>query len=268
MNIYFIILIIFYLNLENMKIGIICRGRTHSQAITDSLSKEYNLHNFGETYIGVNDLASRVINLRKLINKQLNPITVFEDTLKNHTDRIFSVNNFICKLWPSMLIFRNQIQKNEIYNFNQIKENVVFNLRYFWNIENYTHLYFLDKDLLHSLSSWVYSKKTTMFHTFKDSSFNTNTYSLYLNDEDINLGKLYILEYCLQQKIKMFLLKENIKFLDISNNPKDLINNDIISLVENQRNYRNLIKNYEELENLIEEWYPLCLEKTNNWNFY
>ena len=246
-----------------MKIGVISRGRTASSAVVNSLAIDNKLSNKFEIYFDIHINLSRYYQLRPNTSKNIQ-FTDFQSRLSVLTKTLFDQENFVVKIWPSMMCFPpHKIYKNQ--SFQDIKDNFIFDITEYLNIHQYDKLYFLDKDLHHSAISWVYSKKTQIFHKRKNISRPTPI--IFLDSVDYDNIRFYILEYCLHQKIKQFLLNKQIPFTDISNNIKSYINNDLLKIEESQYDYRNLIHDYTDLYTYISEWYQICIENTKDWYF-
>jgi hypothetical protein len=246
-----------------MKIGVISRGRTASSAVVNSLTTNNKLSNKFEIYFDMHIKLSRYYQLRPNTTKNIQ-FTDFQTKLYNLTKSLFDEGNFIVKIWPSMLCFPpHKIYKNQ--SFQDIKDNFIFDITEYLNIHQYDKLYFLDKDLHHSAISWVYSKKTKIFHKRKNMSIQIP--KINLDSADYDTVRFYILEYCLHQKLRQFLLDKQIPFTEISNNFESYINSDMLKIEESQNDYENLIYEYTDLYSYISEWYQVCIENTKDWYF-
>lgn len=248
-----------------MKIGLISRGRTQSSAIVDTLSKKHNLDNNFEKYFQVHKRIIKYQNVKSLSNIKYNRDNDFQQQIKNVTNEIFIKENFICKLWPSMLIMPDH--KFQIdQTFDDIKKKIIFNISEYFRIKEYDQLYYINKDLHHSTISWVYTKKTNLFHRGKFTEYSTPTITV--EDDDIDTIKFYILEYCLQEKIKDFLHEQKIPYTDISETYNQYIDTEILTTVVTNNDYTKLISNYDTLPSFIDDWYKLCCENTIDWKYY
>lgn len=248
-----------------MKIGLISRGRTQSSAIVQTLSKKYNIDTGFEIYFNAHNHVINYKKLKSLINKKYNSNNDFQIQIKNITNSIFLKENVICKLWPSMLSEPpNRITDND--TFDDIKNKTIFNISEYFRIKEYDQLYYINKDLHHSTISWVYTKKTKLFHRVKNNDYLTPLITI--DKDDLNLIKFYILEYCLQEKIKDFLCEQKIPYTDITKTYNQYIDNDIINLTVTNNDYAKLITNYDMLPSFIDDWYKVCLENTSDWKYY
>jgi len=246
-----------------MKIGVISRGRTASSAVVNSLAVDNKLSNKFEIYFEMHLALSRYYQLRPKTTKNVQ-FTDFQTKLYNLTKSLFDEGNFVVKIWPSMLC----LPPHKIYNnqsLQDIKNNFIFDITGCLNIHQYDRLYFLDKDLHQSAISWIYSKKTQIFH--KRKNLYIQTPKINLDSVDYDNVRFYILEYCLHQKLRQFLLDKQIPFIEISNNFESYINTDILQIEESQNDYKNLIHEYNDLYDYISEWYQVCIENTQDWYF-
>lgn len=251
-----------------MKIGLICRGRTRSSAIIRSLAHRYNLENLNESYFTILENVEQIQQLnKKILKNNTSYIEIIKQRIINLTNKNFSNDNFIVKLWPSMLFFPdyNFNLPNNIF-FENVKNNVIFNISECWKIKHYDMLFFLDRNLNDSVYSWVWGKHTGQILIYKGEKENNSVITL--TENDFNRAKEHILVFCLQQKIKEFLINSNLKVTYLNSNHNLYIDNDVINIKNSNKNYKNLIQNIDELDKLISDWYPICLENTKDWQFY
>lgn len=248
-----------------MKIGIICRGRTRGTAILDSLCTKHNLKNKNELYFDVNEVIITHRDLRK--NITLNQLQkLFEKKIKQITNNLFLENDFGCKLWPSMLAM--PANEHNIYNesLEDIKATLLFDLEYFFHISKYDKLFYVDRDIESSTISWVYSKRTDMYHTYLGKT--NKYYPITLNNEDFAKARFYILEYCLQQKIKTYLIQNKISFVEISDEDYTLYSKDTKTYEETVIDYKEYITNFVEFQQFIHTTYQDYSLQTETWKYY
>jgi hypothetical protein len=238
-----------------MKIAVICRGRTCSTAVIGTLANNFSCRPIGENF----QPHSYVLRNR-YPNQQRDEIFKMR-TLKLHKNLLFQ-KRFVAKIWPSMLIPPpDQIQQNE--TFIDFEHKIIFDIEKYLFLSKYDKLYFLDRDLYESTFSWVYAKKTSKFHNIKN--FNQNYSRIELNDSDYATAKFYILEYCLQQKIKDYLLDSKISYTDISEKTFEF---DDLPIKKSNNDYTNLIIGADNLKKFIDKQYQICVETTKNWKFF
>jgi hypothetical protein len=235
-----------------MKIGLICRGRTRSCIIQDSLSKKHKLINNFEIYLR----AQKVFKKSEINNN-------FQTELKNITNTMFLKQNFICKLWPSMLINRPHMFENN-QSFDDIKNKIIFNISEYFRISEYDELYYLNRDLHHSTFSWVYRCKRIKLMNHLQPNI---PLVITMDDTDLSIARFYILEYCLQEKIKDFLNEQQIPYIDITETYNQYIDNKINTIPSNN-NYNKLITNSDMLPKFIDDWYNICCENITDWKYY
>lgn len=247
-----------------MKIGLLSRGRTISTAIIDNLALEYDLTNFGEKYFTVLENSNKINNLKKNF-VEVDKFKTFQNQFSIYTAQLFSTDNFVCKLWPSMLIYRNDYGTEVTLDY--VHENIIFNISKFWNLKSYDKLFFLDRDLKSSTLSWVYSKHTKKFHVSDNENINESYHKIQINNNDINTAKFYILEYCLQHKIKNSILNLNYDLTEI-NEPKNFVNRTQLGKIKHIIDYNKLIVNHQILDDLFIDYFEYCQDAIKDWTFY
>lgn len=248
-----------------MKIGVVSRGRTHSTAIVQSLSAKLNVPNYREIYRTIPDLIKKDYRLIRQRSIELEFLRFKSDVLKI-TDRCFSQPSFITKIWPSMLIYHLSYQMPVDKTFDMIKKHTLFNIKEYLKIDQYDKLYFIDRNLETSTASWVYAYKNQLYHFGKNGGEPYRP-TITITQKDFDTARFYILEYCLQQKLKTFLQDNNIIFEDITDNCFEFINNNMVTIRQTNNDYQSLITNYDELQSFITDWYPICLEDTKDWHY-
>jgi len=238
-----------------MRIGLISRGRTCSTAVLLSLINKYNLTNHHEIYFKVGrNLYHDYYSISK---GDHNRNSRFKDNIIKFTNNLFLEDNFITKLWPSMFI---ATPHRVLEPFIDTKEKIIFDTNTYLRIKEYDQLYFLDRDLHTSASSWVYSKKSKIWRKQPKQPIIT------IDPNDYGIVKFYILEYCLQQKMKTFMLENNIPFIDIGTNAEPYID-PTAKIVKSNNAYSSLITNYDELHNFITDYYKICMDNTKDWYY-
>jgi hypothetical protein len=248
-----------------MKIALISRGRTRSTAILQSLSDEHKLENFNENYFRPHAIIKQRLSLKK--NSSYGEhIDFFKRKIKETTNEYFRNENFCCKIFPSMLVLPLHVIPDS-ENLDTTKTRILFNIEEYLQISQYDSIYFLDRNLNDSALSWIYTRKTGKYHTFENDNITYDPVNLV--DEDYERAKFYVLEYILQQKIKEYLVKKEIKFTEISDiNYKNFTNeNNSIGIQERFIEYDKLINGCSTLTDLITKTYKKYTEQTENWIF-
>jgi hypothetical protein len=249
-----------------MKIGLISRGRTQSSAILWTLFKKHNLtKNLGEIYFEASNNIVKYQSIKTLSDKNYSVNDDFQQQLKDITNAIFLRERFVCKLWPSMLIMPKHKFKNN-QTFDDIKSKIIFNITEYFRILDYDQLYYIDRDLHKSSISWVYAKKTKLFHNYKNMKY--SPLPITIDENDLDIIRFYVLESCLQEKIKDFLDREKILYTDITEKYTDYIDDSATPATLTNNDYTKLITNYDILPNFIDNWYKVCCENTIDWKYY
>lgn len=249
-----------------MKIGLICRGRTRSTAIIQSLSAKLHVSNYREIYRTIPEIMKKDYKLVRQQSIDLE-LSRFKTLVLETTEKCFSQDSFITKIWPSMFTYHLYYKMSTNETFDMIKNNTIFDITKYFRLNQYDKLYFIDRDLHTSASSWVYAHKHNLYHFSKKGITNPHKPTITLNEKDFNVVRFYVLEYCLQQKLKKYLLDNNIVFEDITDNSLELIDDSLARIRRTDSNYKSLIRNYDELHSLITNWYPICLENTKDWHY-
>ena len=249
-----------------MKIGLISRGRTQSTPILWTLFNRYNLtKNFDEGYFQASKNIFKYQGIKTLSTKNYNVNDDFQQQIKNLSNDLFLKEKFITKLWPSMLITPTHSFANN-QTFDNIKSKIIFNISEYFRIRDYDQLYYLNRDLHKSTTSWVYANKLKRFHHYQNHKYSPN--KITIDENDFDIIRFYILEYCLQEKIKDFLCKEKISFIDITETYIQYIDNDVVPMNVTNNDYTKLITNYDILSSFIDDWHKVCCENTVDWQYY
>lgn len=247
-----------------MKIAIISRGRTNSTAIGITLAHHNHCEWMDEHYVYDIEKLYRWVKYRPKYDKSVS-LKKFQQVIQSNTDNLFTRDNFVTKIFPSMLCFPPHFMY-EHTSFDHIKNNFIFNLNIL-NLEQYDKLYFLDRSLMDSVISWVYAFKAGNFHTFKIG--NRLHYKQQLDVNDFARAKFYILNYFMQKKIKNYLDLQNKSYVYINELSYDqYIDIDCLPTKKNEINYQNYILNINEFKEFINYWYPIIEFETKDWNFY
>lgn len=248
---------------KHMNILAICRLRTRSTYFLQSLCNYYNLTNRNESYFEIPSSYSCSL-------QYINPYPIFfqrhlekwaKYSKKLHNQTLYNIErgNFGIKLFSKMIsshpVFLNESQFDQIQIVSDIEKVFEFNL--------YDSIYFLDRNLLDSVASYVYSLQVgkSLYKTViknKSVEFTNNLYP------SVNS---YILDCIIQQKIRTVLDNKNFSYtyLDYHDIPEFLRsydqNNQPNLPVDTKFDYTKLITNYEELVRYTNNIYSI-LQKT------
>lgn len=248
-----------------MKVALICRGRTRSNAVMADLASRYNLQNKSEIYFQNHEFFySYKVKMKSSQLKTFDDkFLYFQNLMKKTTSELFNQNNFICKIWPSMLIFKPAAFSAED-SFQDIHKKTIFNISEAMSIHQYDKIIWLDRDLLSSTLSWVYAKHTNIFSVTQNKTVSFEP--IKLTDHDISVAKFYVLEYCLHKKMRDYFVGKNIpieEYADFEN----LRTNKSVKLIDPKNNYYSLINDVDTLVKEIHQFYDICLKETENWQF-
>jgi len=247
-----------------MRIALISRPRTCSTAISKSLANFYNLDYLGESYFNIHNTLLRYYKLRRNYDTQL-ALQKFSTQLNDYTNKIFQKENFIIKIFPSILHFPPSNMMEE-HSFDFVKNQFLFKLDVL-KIKQYDKIYFLDRVLSDSLLSWAYCHHTRYFH--KKKSEPPKYIKIEINDHDLSAVKFYIIEYFLQQKIKKYLDTEKIPYTYINeSNCESYIDKNYLDIENTIIDYKDYILNLKKFDNFVEKWCSVCEQETQNWNFF
>lgn len=243
-----------------MKILIVCRPRTRSTLLINSLSDFYNLNNKDENYKFCHGKLSHA-----LIDDTR--FSLFENCIKSTTQNNFYEDNFVIKLFPRFLILNTmEIDSLEEYNLKIIED-----LSYYISFNKYNQVYFLNRDLVDSVCSWAYGNYINTFN-FYDNITHKNIFDqnlkLHIDINHNSILKFYILETAILNCWKTF-LNNNIQHISLDYNdiPTYISTNfqNIVSKsIDNKFNYKELIVNYNNLEKDIFRYYTQCYNKVKN----
>jgi len=236
----------------SMNVLVICRLRTRSTYFLKTICDYYDLHNYNEDYFTLPSSYSCALQYNNAHNsifdkrnqeKWKKYIQKFED----RTNYYFSQSNFGIKLFSKMISSHPLFLYHD--KFQDIK--MIPNIEKICMFESYDNIYFLDRDLFDSVSSYVYSLQVGKSIYYKNDkgkvvSFTENLYP--------NVNS-YILDYLIQQKIKKILYSNNIPctYLDYHEIPDFLLDyksTQSKNLTKDTKyDYKYLIQNYDELIN-------------------
>lgn len=246
-----------------MKIAIIARGRTNSTAIGKTLAHRNGCEWVGEEYFWHIQEYSNWLTYRPKYNKVL-AFEEFKEIIHSFTNTLSLKDNIVTKFFPSILYFPPYfIHENN--TLNNVKQNFIFNLDIL-NLNQYDKFYILDRNLLDSVTSWVYAHKSVTFHNHK--IHKRQYYKLTLEKNDFARAKFYILEYFMQHKIKNYLDEHKKTYTYINESSYDqYIDTDFLSTEKTEIDYKNYITNIDELKEFVNHWYPIIEKQTTDWNF-
>jgi hypothetical protein len=258
-----------------MKVIIISRGRTRSSHLQKSISNTHNLRDLKENLIRGLHAYDPEFDIRyknSKINIDELRFNQHKQLLINWTKTFFAQNNYVVKLWPRMLVSK----PHEItYNLQDYKPNIVTDLSTILKLQEYDKVYFLDRNLIDSVYSWVYANITNNFLFFEGDKSYVKHLQQYdkisVKEEHFSMLKFYIYEIALQNKIREYLLIKNINhtLLNYDEIPDYVDKNfNKLSIYKDAKfDYSKKIANYDELSNYINQTYDQALIAVKDINF-
>jgi hypothetical protein len=249
-----------------MKLGLISRGRTRSTTILFSLTEQNQLRNFGEDYFRAHIILKEHLEIRRNLDSE-KIIKLFEQKINEITNQMFTHGNFGCKIFTSMFVTPpSHIIKNTD-TLSTIKSRTIFDATKYFRLQDYDKLYFLDRNLHDSAVSWIYTRKTKLYHTWKGEEKLSYT-TIDLNEEDYGRAKFYVLEYILQQKLKKYMIEKSISFTEIDDSNYQEYLSESSPLEKNLVDYKDVIQGYQQLLEFIDKTYIEYSSAVDDWNFY
>lgn len=245
-----------------MKILVICRPRTRSTYLIDAISSHYNITNLKERFSNPSGKFNSSVTTQK-VDDWYYPI--FMGNVKQQINKMFQHGDFVMKLWPRMLML---YKDDSIIPVKQITD-----LTYYANIKKFDNIFFLDRNLVDSACSWMYSS-TIQQYTFT----HTDAPSIKLSEVpnltiDLNSPflKLFVYEAVILGKYKEFLLNNKLAFTALDyDDVKGYIDNHFVNFQSNsvptQFNYSEIITNYSEVKEYVSEYYEAIKYKTKDLN--
>lgn len=248
-----------------MNILAICRLRTRSTYFLQSLCNYYNLVNRNESYFEIPNLYScslQYANTHPIFyKKHLEQWMNYRQKLQEQTLLNFTKGDFGIKLFSKMIsshpLFLHENQLHKI----QIIENIENTLRF----DLYDQIYFLDRNVIDSVASYVYSLRVGK--SIYKTDANIKNQEVEFTDRMYSNVNSYILDCVIQQKIRTILDNKNFSYtyLDYHDIPKFLErynqNNQSNLPIDTKYNYSNLITNYDILVEYTNNMYSV-LQKT------
>ncbi len=255
-----------------MKFCILSRPRTLSSFFTYSLAEFHGLSNKFETY---NRLANKLLLVKQSCNlskQKPNYLSNLRSEITHITNDMFLESNFVCKIFPRhFILFENRLNSTDpnYYRLDTISETEFCVLTDYYNLfrlSDYDHIYFLDRNLYDSVSSYVYAIKTKTFaQKYKKTHILHKPITVTALDyPHINIA---ILEYVVGNMIKNQLVdRPNITFLtdDIVQEYVEKNFKPTLSTYKQSLDYNCLISNRNELCDYIDTNLPKLIGIVQN----
>lgn len=252
-----------------MKLAIICRPRTASTALVHSLSEQYEIPNLSEHYLNKSislPIHSDSYNKFRKVKNLPTPESQFQNNITSITKDLEKEDSFVLKIFPRMFVVPTKFTLTESETPSVIKDKILFNLTDSMHFDMYDKIYLLDRDLYTSCASWVYSVHTRSFFITRDRSKKDQP-PIILNQKDYDTLRFFILENVLYDKIINYLESKKFSFMDVTNSLSEHIGENS-PIPKSNRNFPNLIEDYENMCNFIDQYHAYCVDETKDWFFY
>lgn len=240
-----------------MKILILCRPRTRSTLLIDSVAKHFEITDEDENLKRTYGKFHSILLNPKFYDTFFNE---FQKSFKNHVQELFVKNNFVVKLYPRMLTFSPHV----INNIKEYNLTCMSNLTYFANIRKFDKIYYLDRNIVDSVCSWAFSNHINNFNFRNERNLaDYQSINISIDIEKDAFLKFYIFEACILKLYKTFLEKNNINFIDLTyDNVVDYTKlnfpNVVNKTIHSNFDYSKIITNYYDLQTSIMSYYDEC----------
>lgn len=226
-----------------MKICILSRARTRSSIFCSSIQKHYQCRNFGELYFYDKKLLEHTPEN-------------FKQNLTNTTEKIFSYNDFVIKIWPRYSVYSKDnsapTDLSKLYIISDLENTFLFS--------QYDKIYYVTRNIVDSVCSYYFAlyRQQWMFSNNdqivvarnKQLSFNFFGAQRWLN--------FYLYETLLQDHMLQYLQNKNlllqvIDYEDIPNycNEKYYDTNKADVRLDSQLDYKTIFTNYSDIEEYV-----------------
>lgn len=231
--------------------------RTRSSVLIDALSKKYKVPNLYETYRTVSpDEVSKLLFFKKSTLMW----SKFRDEAKKKTNELLSNSSYAVKLFPINIF--NDYQYNPQYTKNpnwDISKDSLLDLEEYFQISKYDQIYLLQRDnIVDNICSYWHAYTTNFFLTESVDKAKTMQPqgNLHLTANKYYTVKCFILFKKYLDYIQIYLDKNNLPYtkLEYNNVPafiSDCIADIKLDTVDTNYNYKNSIKNYDEISELV-----------------
>ena len=269
-----------------MNILIIGKPRSRTTYLGKSISSYYNTRYLSEPYDSAGYMHNHYyrLKMKKSNNYESLLYQKQEEWLYGVTKNIFEINNCVAKIFPRHLTV--DISGLENYKLhdnydsrwdsftdpNNFKFKLFTNLSEILQLKKFDKLFFIERNLIDSPISFAYSMRINhfVFNSHQNIDQVKKKFSQILLDEkDIPFINYVVYEHVLLEKIKAFIAEnypcvfvtyENVTDYVETNFKVNLKNN----LINPKFNYKEIIKNYTEMEKYINQVYKIFCPKLEN----
>jgi len=235
-----------------MNICVIGRARTRSSVFCESVAVYHGLKNYNETYATASTPLFNPFFFRNLSKSEKDKFTWnrYQDLILKITEEMFETKNFITKLWPKWFIQNSEGKR--VISENLQDFNIITNLQKYFKILDYDKIYWIDRSITDSICSLSFVYTVKKFH----SPISTLKQPIII-DVNSRWVQHYLFDILISSKFRNFLDENKIVYTSLTYDevPQYCIKNyagvEGFEFVDGKRNYKTLIKNYEEVENYV-----------------
>jgi len=239
-----------------MKIIILGTLRTRSSYLLNALSKNYNLKDKWEPY---EDLMREKTH-KTLRNDPDSVWPIYKKATIEMTENFMREDNFVLKLFSHAFFNSNKIEWELMKGRSFILDsNDMLDLDTHFNLSHYDSIYFLTrKDYVNNVCSYLFGENTKLLYTVRE----RNIIKLYRRPMFLHYKKLHlqimIIKNMLMEVFEKKLIETSLPYTkldydDVPNYVKNTFPNITNDFVETNFDYKSLIKNYDQIVNIIEE---------------
>lgn len=240
-----------------MKIIILAHLRTRSSFLLSALCNRFALENKWEPY----EAIFRNVTNRGFRKEPEIIWPIYQEETTKFTAELMEQDNFVVKLFSHAFFNSNIIEwacmKNKPFN---LEKNDILDLENNFQISNYDKIYFLTRhDYINNVCSYLFGNAITKLLWFEKEKNAIKMYDrpMFLHYDKLSLQSMVIKNMLMpvyeQKLIDTKLPYTKLDYEDIPNYVETELLGAKSDFVESKYNYKNLIKNYDQLVNEIEE---------------
>ncbi len=231
-----------------MKVLVLSTVRTRSSYLLDCLCKYYNLNNFYEHY------AQLQFDVKRVASTDL--FAKYQELIRSKTEQINVVDNVGVKIHPTNFINVFKYHHDDSYqgpwNINSINDFV--NIDYY-NFQQYDKVFILTrKNFIDLYCSWITGQKLNkLLYTKLERNLiekNKTNYNIKLHPK---IAKILLFDSWFLDNVKDYLNIDNNKITNLDyDTATDFVSKNFTNVssqyLDTQFNYRELITNYQEIQ--------------------
>lgn len=235
-----------------MNICVIGRARTRSSIFCESVASYYGLKNFNEQYAVASAPIFNPFLFRGLTQEEKNTFNWnrYKSEIRKVTEEMFQTNHFVTKLWPKWFV--QNYQGKRVLSENLTEFKIITNLQEYFKILDYDKIYWIDRTVTDSICSLAFVYTVHKFHS---------TISILDNpifiDTNSRWVQHYLFDILISRKFKLFLDDKNIAYNQLTYDDvpnyciKQYAGIEGFEFKDGRRNYKNLISNYNEVDEYV-----------------